>query len=354
VNVAWLVPAALVGVTLAALPLAIHLLVRQRVRTVAFPSLRFLRETQLAAWRRRRIEDAWLLIVRMSIIAMAAMALAGPVFQSNDRKTDYARRLSRAIIASDGAAPERLADLQKDVFRSMVVRRAEISDAIVDALRWLDEQPASSREIVITGSLRRGNVAESDLIHVPSGVGVRFVQEPGTGLTDFTMPVLALRNGSLVRVDRRVRLTIDATSILDGPPQPVDATLVRVTGADQPLAEAALRAALGAGVPWRDFETRVTIELPPNTPAALAADVVMRQLRDASPPPLVEPVAVTPEQLAAWSRPPGAPSATAPLADEGHRRWLWLLALSLLAAESWMRRRASSATTAAIVDANAA
>ena len=41
---------------LVVLPIAVHLLVRQHSRTQLYPSLRFLRETQLAAFRRRKVE----------------------------------------------------------------------------------------------------------------------------------------------------------------------------------------------------------------------------------------------------------------------------------------------------------
>ena len=76
--VIWTTPAALIGLALIALPIAVHLLVRQHVRTLPFPSLRFLRETQLAAFRRRSIQDAALLACRVAIVGLAAAALAGP------------------------------------------------------------------------------------------------------------------------------------------------------------------------------------------------------------------------------------------------------------------------------------
>ncbi len=81
-SITWLAPAALLGVALIALPIAIHLLVRQHARTLAYPSLRFLRETQLAAFRRRTLQDGLLLACRAAIVALAAVALAGPLLQT--------------------------------------------------------------------------------------------------------------------------------------------------------------------------------------------------------------------------------------------------------------------------------
>ena len=77
-SIAWLIPAAFAGLALVALPIAIHLLVRQQSRRVAFPSLRFLRQSPLSALRRRSVQDAGLLACRILIIVAAAAALAAP------------------------------------------------------------------------------------------------------------------------------------------------------------------------------------------------------------------------------------------------------------------------------------
>ena len=152
-SIAWTAPAALLGLALIALPIAIHLLVRQHARTLAFPSLRFLRETQLAAFRRRRIEDAALLACRAAIIALAAVALAGPVLQTAARTAGYAGRTSRAVVALDGAGDSLAATIGDGAFASATFRRPEVADALSDAIRWLAQQPPSSREIVIAGTL---------------------------------------------------------------------------------------------------------------------------------------------------------------------------------------------------------
>jgi hypothetical protein len=95
-------------------------------------------------------------------------------------------------------------------------------------------------------------------------------------------------------------------------------------------------------VPWRDFETPVMVSLADDTPVAATADVVRGQLRRVSQPSLEEPFPIEPEQLTQWTRQPGPPSAAAPLADEGDRRWLWALALALLGAEWYVRRRSAA------------
>jgi hypothetical protein len=364
-SIAWVAPAALLGVGLIALPIAIHLLARQHARTFAFPSLRFLRETQLAYFRRRAIQDAVLLLCRIAIVGLAAMALAGPILETSARTASYAGRTSRAVIALDEAGERSASALMTDAFASASFRRSALADALTDAVRWLDLQPRSAREIVIAGTLRRGAVAESDLAIVPQGIGIRFNNVSAPASMDIAWPVLTRRQGSLVRVDRSIHLETDTTRVADSTPVGVASDIVSIVAKDEDaaLAQGALAAVLDAGIPWRDFERRVVvvweggdasavtrasqtttiIRMPVPSPPSSAADAVHRALVDALPRPgELEPVMVTTEQLTSWSRPPQSPSNNAPITDEGDRRWVWAIVLVLLAVEAWLRRRSSS------------
>ena len=367
-SIAWIAPAALVGLALIALPIAVHLLVRQHARVLAYPSLRFLRETQLAAFRRRAIQDAALLACRVAIIAVAVTALAGPVLQTPSRTASYASRTSRAIVAIDVADRSLIAKAAEGAFASASFTRASAADALADASRWLDRQARSTREIVVAGELRRGAIDQSDRAAVPAGIGIRFLPTVTASNADLTMPVLARRNSVLMRIDRRVHVSPDATRVVDGAGTalPNDIVTIVAKPADTALAEASLRAALDAGVPWKDFDQRVVIVwegaddaaitrepgrarvirmAPPAPPAA--ADAVRDVLSTVSPPDLKDPIVISAEQLASWTRSPGPPASDAPVSDEGDRRWMWGLALMLLALESWMRRMPASARGAA-------
>lgn len=358
-SIAWLAPVALIGAGLIALPIAIHLLVRQHARQLAYPSLRFLRQTQLSAFRRRTIQDAWLLLCRAAIVTAAAAALAGPVLRTSSRTAGYASRVARAVVVVESVDESVIAQSASGAFRSAAFRRASIADALADAVRWLDQQPPSAREIVITGALRRGAVTATDLAVIPADIGVRFEMVPTPSPADVTWPILARRNGMLVRIDRAVRFDTDATRVTDGAAAPVASDLISIIARDEetPLAEAALRAALDAGVPWGDFERRIliawdgakteSIAPAPNlriirmavpSPPSSAADAVLAALDEASDRSRhLEPVTILPEQLNKWSRPPGPPGA-GPVADEGDRRWVWAFALALLGLEAWLRR----------------
>ena len=348
-SIAWLLPAALAGMALVVLPIAVHLLVRQHSRTQLYPSLRFLRETQLAAFRRRTIQDAALLLCRSAIIALVAIALAGPVLQTPARTAGYANRVSLAAVAID--------------------QRPVLADSLADAVRWLNRQPRSAREIVISGAFRRGDISDGDVAAVPADIGIRLEPLATSSTADTSASVLIRRDGALHRLDRAVHFGSDFTRVAEGAVTPMSNDLITIvaTPADMPLAEAALRASLDGGIPWTDFSRRVVvvwngadesqvsrgaadarvIRMPVPSPAGTAADAVMAALApDARPPGLIEPVMITGEQLSAWARPPGPPSVDAPLADEGDWRWIWALALALLAVEWWLRRDRTPAQSA--------
>ena len=141
-------------------------------------------------------------------------------------------------------------------FRTAEFRRATLADAVADALRWLDAQPPSRREIHFSGAFRRGAIGEGDLLLVPPGVrhpdyswnARRRKTRPDVQ----TRPRLTRREGMLVRIDQQVRLDADATRVDEGASRPVSADRVRIMAApaEQPLADAALGAALDAGVAW--------------------------------------------------------------------------------------------------------
>ncbi len=378
-TVFWLAPAALFGLGLIALPVAIHLLVRQQSRRVDYPSLRFLQQSQLAAFRRRNIQDGVLLACRAAIVAAAVAALAGPVFQGASRTARYADRVVRAVVAEPGAAPTLVADAAEGAFASRTFSRARVADALADATRWMAGQPPAAREIVLAGAFRRGSVSPAQLNSVPSFAGIRFMRAPvATAPRDLPWPVLRSRDGRLVLQARQLRLEDDETRVAEAAAIPVVSGIVRIvaTPADQTLADAALRAALDAGVRWSDAAARVLVvwagadeaavarmqdgavlvrserPSPESTAATAVAEAIERVT--ATPVGALEPVQISDEQLQAWSRPPGPVPPGARPADEGDRRWLWALALLLLAAEHGLRRTRRQSEAAAATEARVA
>ena len=76
------------------------------------------------------------------------------------------------------------------------------------------------------------------------------------------MSILTRRDGVLTRIDRRVRLDAEATRVSEAGGAPISSR----SGDDRcdcramrTSRQAALRAALDAGIPWSDFDRRVVI-----------------------------------------------------------------------------------------------
>jgi hypothetical protein len=178
-----------------------------------------------------------------------------------------------------------------------------------------ESQPPSAREIVISGVFRRGDVDDSDLATVPKDIGIRFEPAAAPSLADSSLPILTRRNGAPARIDRAVHFELDATRVADGAATPVPSDLVTIVAnpTDTDLAEAALRAALDAGIPWSEFTQRVVVvwgdadasrastvppdarivRMPVPSPPPAAADAVRGALMGDSRVGLLEPVMIT-------------------------------------------------------------
>ena len=364
--ISWLVPAVLLGTALVAVPIAIHLLARQQGRRVAYPSLRFVSPSALAAFRRRNVQDAALLACRMAIIVAAVLALAGPVLQTEARSAAHGNRVATAVIVLPGTPPEATADAAGEAFVSRTFTRANLADAIADALRWLDEQPPASREVLFTGAARRGQLTAAGLQGIPPPTGIRFATTTSAeSERNVVLPILRRQDDALVLEQRTVYLADDETRVAAGPSTPAPADLLRIEAApaDRALADAAVRAALEDGVRWSQPDLRVLvawegadeaavqrvangatlIRMSRPEPASSAASAVIAAVEQVTAPPSdrLEPVRIGDAQLQAWSRGPGGVPADARPADEGDRRWFWALALALLALEHVLRRSAT-------------
>jgi hypothetical protein len=142
VTVQWLQPAAWWGLAAVAVPILIHLLVRRESRRLLFPSLRFLRTTAVASWRRQFISDWPLLIIRSLVLAAAVAALASPVFISDARRDEWEHRMARAVVVmrpADRSGPPRRRRLDdairreqqsSDAFSATFDARGRVADAV--------------------------------------------------------------------------------------------------------------------------------------------------------------------------------------------------------------------------------
>ncbi len=79
---AFLLPAFLAGLVALAVPVAIHLIQREKKQTIAFPSLMFVRRVPYESVRRRKIRHWGLLALRMAALLLIVAAFARPFLQS--------------------------------------------------------------------------------------------------------------------------------------------------------------------------------------------------------------------------------------------------------------------------------
>ena len=392
--IAWLNPVALAGLIAVAAPILVHLLLRQRAVRTVVPTVRFVPRAVPQSARLRRPSDPWLLLVRVGIVACAALAMARPLFVTEARRAGWNERIARAVIvdAGDGARPE-LADLLRaELGNADPARQEETRDlggALRRAVSWLHQSPPARREIVLVSSFVHGALTQADVDGIPDAIGLRFVRVPRRA------PPERLR-GRVITIDGarefEARLDGDSTIVRYGPAVPANQEgLVILARPEDAEAVARLRRVLARAGAADASATRPTVvrfrggpPLGPGGPgdpdatgaalrlvqdpamagqpivatasaselrvdagvdaASLEAVTIVRAALDARPDPkrvaAHEVVLVADAALSAWSRAPSAPSGESwRQEDRSDARWFWIIALVLLAAEGLMRRR---------------
>jgi hypothetical protein len=179
-SVAWLTPAALTGLALLAVPIAIHLFARTPVRRIVVPSLRPVAAQVPKLRRRRQVRDPWLLAVRLLTVTAAVAASAGPLLVTPAREARWASRRARAVIvdgavgngATDGGIAEGIAAATAGAMAAEVFTADPPDSAIPGALAWLSRQPPAVREIVVVGD-GGSALTPSTLAMIPAATGLR-------------------------------------------------------------------------------------------------------------------------------------------------------------------------------------
>ena len=327
---AWLLAAAV------ALPIAVHLLARDRSRRMPFPTLRFLEVTKLSAVSRQTLQDWPLLAVRIALVLAAVAALAGPVFITPARESTWAARVARAIVLDDRTAPP------EDELRSAAVgstfARTHLRDAVGDAARWLAAQRQAAREIVVFSSFRRGAISAGDLVDVPEDVSVRLIRSSSaTATREREISKLQLREPGLMRVTERLILGPSMTEVREIAAQPMDETPITVnaTPEERQRADGALRAVLRRGLrlPPAGLMEPIAVDWPGDV-SRLAA---LLESRLSAPLDGWEPESMSDAELASLAR--QAPASDGPQPEDmGDRRTVWLLVLVMLGVEWWVRQ----------------
>lgn len=136
-------PALLAGTAAAAVPIILHLIMRQKPRRLEFPALRFLTVRKEANTRRLRLRHFLLLLLRIAAVCLVAIALARPSILATGIGIDQQAPVAAVFVF--------------DTSVRMDYRQANQTrlDAARDVALWLLSQfPAESEVAVLTPSLR--------------------------------------------------------------------------------------------------------------------------------------------------------------------------------------------------------
>jgi hypothetical protein len=203
----------------AALPILIHLLFRQRTRTVSIGSLRFLHQVVKEHRRRRRVRQWVLLAMRMLAVLLLALLFARPYFDTSrlgglekevvilvDASASMQAKGSKQVSVFEqakAAAREELSKLDENVIvhlatfdatqiqeipieRFAGIKPTDAATDLVLALSWardlLNASTRQSRRIVLISDLQRTGLPRTPIDHLPESMDlvIRDVSESMT------------------------------------------------------------------------------------------------------------------------------------------------------------------------------
>lgn len=136
-------PSILFGVLLVGIPIVLHLIMRQQPQRMIFPALQLIQQRRDANQRSLKLRHLILLLLRCAAILLFALAIARPVFESDDMPAGNAP-IASAIVFDTGPRME---------YRELNQSRLDVAQ---ESGRWLANQlPADSDVVVLdTASTR--------------------------------------------------------------------------------------------------------------------------------------------------------------------------------------------------------
>lgn len=128
-------------------PIILHLLNRQRLRTIVFPAIRFLRHSQIPQDGRRRLRDILRLLLRLAFLTAVIILLAGPKWTPPAEKkaeTDIKTAIFLLDASSSMSTTNRIENGRGLVKKALDELNGWKVGGIVFASRILEEIPPSS------------------------------------------------------------------------------------------------------------------------------------------------------------------------------------------------------------------
>jgi len=178
-------PALLGGAALAAVPIILHFILRQKPKRFEFPALRFVQQRRQVNQRRMRLQHLLLLALRIAAICLLAVALARPSMRASGVIADQEAPVAAALVFE--TAPHM-------GYRHENQSRLEVAQEI--ALKLLSDFPHESQVAVLD---TRG---QPGVFQVDLGAARQRIER--LELTPVTQPILTA-------VDEALRLLGEAT-----------------------------------------------------------------------------------------------------------------------------------------------
>ncbi|REJ85648.1 MAG: VWA domain-containing protein [Planctomycetota bacterium] len=91
-------PAILFGMAFVAVPVILHLLLRQKPKKLIFPALRLIQQRRKQNVRRLRLRHIWLLLLRMLAIALIVIAIARPSLPAADYSLSGSETITLLVV----------------------------------------------------------------------------------------------------------------------------------------------------------------------------------------------------------------------------------------------------------------
>jgi hypothetical protein len=167
----WVNPSLLLGVSAAAVPIVLHLIMRQQPKLMEFPALRFIRRREEANRRRLRLRHLLLLALRVGALCLLALALARPSLRTGGGLVDREAPVAAAIVFD--TSPRML-------YRDQNQTRLQVAQ---ETSRWLlSELPADSQIAVLESQLG------SAVFQVDMGAAVQRIERLEPTATPMPLP----------------------------------------------------------------------------------------------------------------------------------------------------------------------
>lgn len=178
-------PFILFGALLAAIPLLVHLLHRQKATPVQWGAMQFLLESPIRQRRRKRVDHWLLMLVRMAVLALLALLLARPIILESRYNPFAANTAADIAVVIDHSLSMGRRSGERTLFQEAVGR----VDEVVRLMR-----PSDTLSVVLAG-----HTPEAVNETPAAGTGVAEVRErlrhmrPGTTDASITDAILAAR-----------------------------------------------------------------------------------------------------------------------------------------------------------------